>query len=206
MAYTYSTLTGAKSVQGSIANWVNRTDLPVADILIEAEAHIYERLRVREMLAIETMTFAVNTNSVALPTGFLDPIEYRPYGWGDSLLYVAEMSLEAHRDTAGALFSSTPSRWSIIGETAYVDVSCSSAFGGKLMFYKRPDPLSSSNETNFLTIRYPSLLRNACMAKAFEHMKDWTAAASYIQMAEGKIEEASATNDLYRRSQHVLYS
>lgn len=203
---TYTVLTGVKTTAGSIANWVNRSDLPTSTILEEAEAFIYERLRVREMHTIATLTFAVDTNSVALPADFLDPIEYRPNGWGSPLLFVSETSLEAHRDEDGALYEGEPSRWSIIGETAYVDVSCSEAFSGKLMYYKRPAALSGSNETNFLTTRYPTLVRHACMAKAFEHMKDWTSAAQYLQMAEGKIAEASATNDLYRRSQTVLYS
>lgn len=203
---TYTILTGVKTTSGSIANWVNRSDLPVATILEEAEAYIYERLRVREMQAIATLTFAADGNTAALPTDFLDPIEYRPYNYGEPLLYVSETTLEAHRDESGVLFEGTPSRWAIIGDTAYVDVACSEAFAGKLMYYKRPTALSGSNETNFLTTRYPTLLRHALMGKAFEHMKDWTAAMQYLQMAEGKIGEAMATNDLYRRSQTVLYS
>lgn len=206
MAYNWTTLTAAKTTLGSIANWVNRTDLPTDNILLEAEAKIYERLRVREMQVITTLTVAADENSVSLPSDFLDPIEWRPYGWSQPILFVTEGTLEAHRDDSGALFEGTPSRWSIVGETAYVDVSCSEAFSGKLMYYKRPAALSASNETNFLTIRYPSLVRTACLAAAYEHMKDMQNAATYLQMLEGKIGEAMMTNDLYRRSQTPLYS
>lgn len=206
MAYNWTTLTAAKTTLGSIANWVNRSDLPTTNILIEAEAKIYERMRVREMQSVSTLTIAADANSASLPSDFLDPIEWRPYGWGEPILFVNEGSLEAYRDSEGALSEGTPTRWSILGETAYVDVSCSTAFSGKLMYYKRPTALSGSNETNFLTIRYPSLLRVACLALAYEHMKDMGNANTYMQMLEMKIAEANATNDLYRRSQHVLYS
>lgn len=206
MAYNWTTLTAAKTTSGSIANWVNRSDLPTDNILLEAEAKIYERLRVREMLAIATLSVAADANTASLPADFIDPIEWRPYGWSQPILFVSEGTLEAHRDDDGNLFEGTPSRWSILNETAYVDVSCSETFSGKLMYYKRPTALSVSNETNFLTIRYPSLLRTACLATAYEHMKDMQNAATYLQMLEGKIGEAMMTNDLYRRSQTPLYS
>lgn len=206
MAYNFSTLTAAKTTAGSIANWVNRSDLPTTNILIESEAKIYERLRVREMQTVATLTVNADANTASLPSDFLDPIEWRPYGWAEPILFVAEGSLESHRDSDGDLYEGTPTRWSVLGETAYVDVSCSEAFSGKLMYYKRPAALSVSNETNFLTIRYPSLLRIACLSLAYEHMKDMGNANTYMQMLEMKIAEANATNDLYRRSQHVLYS
>lgn len=206
MAYNWTTLTAAKTTLGSIANWVNRSDLPTTNILIEAEAKIYERMRVREMQSVSTLTIAADANSVSLPSDFLDPIEWRPHGWANPILFVAEGSLEANRDDDGNLYEGTPARWSIIGETAYVDVACSDAFSGKLMYFARPAALSVSNETNFLTIRYPSLIRTACLSVAYEHMKDMQNAATYMQMLESKIAEANATNDLYRRSQHVLYS
>ena len=202
---TYSVLTAGKTTLGSVANFVNRSDLPVDAILTEAEAAIYERLRVREMETFATLTFDEDTNSEALPSDFLDPIEYRPYDWAYPIDFVHETRLEAHRDSDGDLYEGTPTRWAIVGETAYVDVSCSAAFSGKLLYYKRPAALSVSNTTNFLTIRYPTLLRVACMAKAFEHMKDMQNAASYMQMTESKIAEANATNELGRRGQHVYY-
>lgn len=205
MAINWTTMTAAKTTLGSIANSVNRSDLPTTNILLEAEAAIYERLRVREMQTVATFTFDADTNSEALPADFLDPIELRPHGWSSPISFVHETSLEAHRDDDGDLFEGTPSRWSILGETAYVDVSCAMAFAGRLTYYRRPAALSSSNETNFLTIRYPSLLRFAVLSKCYEHMKDMQNATSYMQLAEAKIAEANATNEMFRRSQFTYY-
>lgn len=204
MAITWTVLTGAKSVLGSIANWVNRSDLPTENILLEAEAWIYERLRAREMQARNTsFSFAVDTQSTNLPSGFLDPIAFTPYGYGEPLLYVHEEGLQEQRSDDGTLVSATPSRWTIIGEAAYVDVSADEAMTGVLLYYARPASLSVSNTTNFLTVKFPSLLRYACMMKAFEHMKDTPRSTQYLQLAMAALADARVSDDLKRRGQYM---
>lgn len=202
MSITFTVLTGTKTTAGSLANWVNRSDLPTSIILAEAEAMIYETLRVREMTAREVLTFPAATQTVALPTGFLDPISYRPYEWGAPLPFVFEDALDEARDATGTLQTGSPSKWAIVGETAYVDVLPSAAFSGILLYYKTPTALSGSNETNFLTVRYPSLLRYACMAKAYEHMKA-ADAANYLALAMQSIAAANASNEMWRRDQYI---
>lgn len=203
MAISWTVLTGAKSTAGSIANWLNRSDLPTENILLEAEALIYERLRVREMMAQSTLTFSSGGSTAALPSDFLDPIQYLPYEYGYPLPFYHEETLRATRDENGNLFSGTPSRWSILGTTAYVDVNCSANFSGQLMYYARPESLSVTNTTNWLTTRYPSLLRYACMLKGYEHMKDDKRAAQYLAVSEKEIADAMRTNEMFRRTQHV---
>ncbi len=204
MAITWTVLTGLKTTEGSIRNWVNRADLPVTNILLEAEALIYERLRVREMMTDEAFTFADATSSKALSTlsgTFLDPIQFVPYEWGRELPYYHEGEMPFVRDENGALLvATTPSAWTVIGSTAHVDVLLNGAFAGRMMYYAQPAALSVSNETNFLTTRYPSLLRYACMAKAYEHLKDSNRAKEYMQLMMGALGSAMATNDLYRRA------
>lgn len=198
----YTTLTGLKTVDGAIRAWVNRSDVPATVILTEAQALIYERLRVREMQARATLTFALSTQTASLPTGFLDPIGYKPYEWGGDLSFVHENALGEYRDSSGVLESGTPSRWTIVGETAYVNVLPSEAFSGILLYYKSPTVLSGSNETNFLTERYPTLLRYACMAKAYEHMKD-EQSANYLGLTMQTIADINSSNELWRRNQFI---
>src|SRR3990167_7987443 len=97
----YTTLTAAKTTSGSLANWVNRGDLATSAILTEAEAWIYQRLRVREMTTDEAFTFAISTSSTALSslTGtFLDPIQFVPYEWGVPLPFYDEASYRPSRN------------------------------------------------------------------------------------------------------------
>ena len=71
------------------------------------------------------------------------------------------------------------------------------------MYYDTPAALGSGNETNFLTIRYPILLRSACMMRAYEHMKQTALATGYMQKAMADINEANVTSDMARRGQYV---
>lgn len=203
MAINWTTLTAAKTTEGSIKSWLNKGDLPVTNILLEAEAWIYQTLRVREMVTDEAFTFDADASSEALPSGFLDPIQFVPYQWAYPLPFYHEGSFRPGRTSAGVLFEGTPSMWTIIGETAHVDVLCSSNFAGRLMYYDTPAALGSGNETNFLTIKYPTLLRDACTMKAYEFMKKTTDAAGYMQKAMADIVEANATADMARRGQYA---
>ena len=202
----YTTLTGTKATAGSVANWVNRSDLPTTEIVTEAEAWIFERLRVREMITDEALTFTSATSSKALSSlaaTFLDPIQFVPYQWADPLEFVAETKFRPSRDSSGVLQSSSePSLWTIIGATAHLDVLLSANFSGRMMYYARPAALSST-ETNFLTVRYPTLLRYALMGKAYDHMKDTQRSLEYLQKAEVAIAEAARTNEMYRRGQYA---
>lgn len=204
MAIDYTTLTGAKTVAGSIANWVNRSDLPTDNILLEAESFIYERMRVREMMTrAAAFTFDLGVDTEALPADFLDPIQFHPYEWGSPLpLYHEEKALPS-TDSTGAVFAGEPSRWWVLGVTAYIDTLPTADFIGALTYYARPLALSGSNETNWLTIRYPTLLRHALLYMAYDHMKEIEMSNRYLQTFEGKLAESKRTNDMFRRSSHV---
>jgi hypothetical protein len=201
---TWTTLTGSKTTEGSIRNWLNRGDIPVTTILEEAEAWIYQRLRVREMHADEAFVFDGGEYQEPLPEGFLDPISFKPYAWGGTpLRFEHEDTFRASRDPDGELAEGTPSQWRIVGETAEVNVICADDFGGRLLYYKQPAPLSSGNPTNFLTSRYPTLLRTVCMGKGYEHMKKGQDAVAYLTKAGADIAEAAQTNEMFRRAQYV---
>jgi hypothetical protein len=209
----FTTLTGVKTTEGAIRNWVNRSDIPVTDILEEAQAWIYQRLRVREMVYEEAVTFAVAASSKAISTltgitggtAFLDPVQFLPWGWATPMDYMHEQSHRPDRNmTTGELYSGSPTRWTLLGEEMQLDVKCIEAFGGQLMYYRQPAPLGASNQTNFLSIRYPMLLRCACMMRAYEHMKAPSMATGYMQQAELQLAEAMRTSDMSRRGQYVL--
>lgn len=199
----YTQLVAGKTTPGSICNWVNRSDIPATTILAEAEAWIYQRMRVREMQHRQTFTFLEASSDLALPVGFLDPIRYVPYTWSQPLPFLHEEAFQDPRDEDGNLYEGTPSQWTVIGETAYVDVACLEDFGGMLLYYRQPTALGPSNLTNFLTSRYPKLVRHACIAQAYEHMKDTPRSQEYLQYAEMDLQEAMRTNEMFRRGQYV---
>jgi len=198
----YTTLIAAKTTEGSIKNWVNRSDIPATTIVPEAEAWVYEEgmLRVREMVATTVFTFDATLNEEGLPSDFLDPVQYLPYGWSRPLRYVPESSLLDYRDEDGALFTGDPTRWAVVGTTAKIDSAPEAAFTGVLMYYARPAALAT---TNFITTRYPAMFRHALLARAYSHMKDYERAGVEEQMAMALIQKANESNELFRRGQEL---
>lgn len=74
--------------------------------------------------------------------------------------------------TANNLISGSPSRWSIWDEQVKFDTAFDTATQFKQLYYRSPLPLSSTNQSNWLTNRYPMLMRKACQASAADFMKD----------------------------------
>lgn len=74
--------------------------------------------------------------------------------------------------TANNLTASTPCGWGIWNETIYFDYAFLNPAQCKLPYFKSPPLLSATNPSNFLTNRYPKLVRVATTAAAAEMMKD----------------------------------
>lgn len=197
----FSTLVGTKATEGSIKWLANHALVPSAQILTESEAFIYSRLRVREMIATATVTAAIGASTFTLPTGFLEPIRLLPDGWGDPLPFVHEALHERYREEDGDLYTGDPSQWTIADEVGVFDSQLTTAFSGRMTYYKTPTALSVSNETNFLTNRYPTALRYTLMAFAYDHRKRRADATEMRLLAMNEIEEANRESDRGRRGQ-----
>jgi hypothetical protein len=73
---TYTNLIAGKSTAGSIANWVSfdKVSAVLPTILEEAQALIYQMLRVREMRMVMRFTMTAGLSFYPLADRFLDPI------------------------------------------------------------------------------------------------------------------------------------
>lgn len=74
--------------------------------------------------------------------------------------------------TGSNLVSGSPIAWSIWDEKVKFDFAFDAAAVMKMPYYRQPDDLSAANPTNFLTIKYPKMLRVATLAAAAEYMRD----------------------------------
>ena len=201
--FTYTILTGAITQAGSIKNWVQHSSIPSDQILEEAQAFIYEQLRIPGMISTETISIAAAGSTLALPSGFLDPIYLKLDGDSDELDYVQENLLGRFTDEDGAIQTGRPARWTLIDDLIQFDAAndLTTALAGDIVFYKTPEALSTSNETNFLTDRYPTLLRRACLAFGYEHRKRQDAFLQEVALVEAAIQRANAAGDMTRRGQ-----
>lgn len=208
MAVDYDTLTGSKTTVGSIMYLANHTDLPVENILIEAQALIYQSLRVQDMLVTAEVSIAEGDDHIAKPTRFLAVEWLMLDGAGRPLEYVHEGLLNRRKDSNGDLWIGQPKRFALVNDQFEFDVQADDDYAGDICFYQQPANLSTgAGNTNFLTDRFPTLLTRACMAFA------WAArnrADMYAEALTGPlgvdtlIDKANASADLARRGQRLV--
>ena len=206
MTINYTTLVADKSTSGSIKNWVNYDLIPSVDMLTEAEAWIYSTLRVREMEEVGSISISLAASTVTLPTGFRDPIAIKLNSDSEALTLVDRVRFDdevAIYDSTGALPTGHPSYFTISGTNYQFDTVMDEAKSGTQRYYKTPDALSGSNETNFLTTKYPALLRYVCSMIGYEHRKQWDEASRFEQRAANAIAIANAESDLALRGAYL---
>lgn len=202
----YTSLVASKSTPGSIASWANYGLAPASDVLDDAQKLIYTLLRVREMMSDPTpLAWAQGASAIALPADFLDPIDVRD-ALGCKVRHKDWDGVANRRviQTDGSVASNiAPSVYAILGTKMQLDCSAAAASTVQLVYFQRPAPLAAGNPTNFLTDRYPFLLRAACLAAAADfrkHDSDYQRNVSKLTMM---VQEINRENDLYLRSVEI---
>lgn len=199
MPMSFTTLTGAKTETGSIKSWMNYGKIDSEGVLEEAQSMVYDRLRVREMRTAEQLTVRVGASSADLPDGFLDPIMTRDITNDVELAFKDEADLEMIRSwTDGVLDSGDPAYFGIFDEQFQFDCKTTTQWKLRTLFYKQPDYLAASNPTNWLTKRYPHLLRMACLATAARFADDGERFATEQRLLFNTIDSIAADDEMGR--------
>jgi hypothetical protein len=200
VAMSFATLTADKTAAGSIKRWCNVAELDAETVLEEAQALLFQTLRVREMRGEGTLSMSVGDSYKALPADFLDPILLKDITNNIDLDLNTESEIQRLRMFEdGVLVESIPDRYAIFSEAFQFPCKYDEAATLHLLYYKRPALLASGNQTNFLTNRFPHLLRAACMVGVADFMKD---AEEYTKASErmaALIVRTNAESDLSYR-------
>lgn len=101
--------------------------------------------------------------------------------------------------TANMLILSTPAVWGIWDGKIKFDSALDIDRTMALAFYKSPALLSPSNQSNFLTNRYPRLLRTACQAMSADFMKDSDEYTKSLTALTALVQSTAAEDDLSYR-------
>lgn len=210
---TYTILTGLRSVDGSIKNWVNDDRVPATIILTMAQQWIYERLRIREMLtSTSSAAFVAGTPAVSVPARFKAPYMFHILGatisiGGPSevvLRPLAEVRARWSWSADNTRVRARPSIYGIDGSSLQFDMVPDQAYPYDFVYYQSLAPLASStNETNVLTDRYLSLLYHACCMKAYEHLRRAEERKYHLTMALGEIEAVNQDSDMAMESMEL---
>src|ERR1700738_5318118 len=139
----YTTLIADKTTDGSIRRWVNHSDVDAVTVLTEAQALIFQSLRVREMRTVfSDIAMAIGNSSTALPSGFLDPIALIDKTNNLRLRLRTEEFLSRLRQyDSGAPVSGTPQNFAIYGEALQFDLAYDAAATLSLIGFATPTPL-----------------------------------------------------------------
>lgn len=216
---SWTTLTGASSVDGSIAGWLNHSAIAgVADTIIaEAEAFIYRDLRHWRMLTSTTGTFTTNPGGQAFVVDFIGlPADYledkllmitgtnvaqmkrktleeviQMWGYDGNGFRIVQQPYFYYNDQTNLKFDSPPDQ----------------AYPYLLYYYQQPAALNAGNTTNFITQFYPRLVRATCCMMAAEFMKDAGTGnydrSYWEQVAMGELAKAQVESDRQQRSQDI---
>lgn len=101
--------------------------------------------------------------------------------------------------TANQLIAGSPSCWAIWDEYLQFDQAFVTATQFRLMCFRSPLPLSANSQTNFLTNRYPQLLRVATQLWAASFMKDDNEKQKAATDLGALIQATNAESDLMYR-------
>lgn len=93
------------------------------------------------------------------------------------------------------LVSGFPQFFGIWNETIYFDQAFNQQTSGLLQYYRSLPLLSASNTNNFLTNRYPQLLRRACVAMAADFMKDSEEYQKDVAALSAMVQQINVEND-----------
>lgn len=221
---TWDTLTGEKTVNGSIRRWINYDPIDPEEVIAEAEDWMAMFLRVRDMQVRITGTrnFVLATGDSGWPIDerlaadglpeFLDPLMFFIAGHG-YLRYVAQDEIDRMRwpdppaDLSGAtteaplIAQGCPTCYAIVGNTLIFDCACDQDYLLLGHYFGRPPALSENNQTNIYTTKLRKIFKEVLLGCAYDSLKDNNQQSFHIQQALALIQQKKTNDDLYLRAQ-----
>jgi hypothetical protein len=171
----YTTLVADRETAGSIKYAINYSRIDAEGILTEAQAWIYAKLRTPDMRSVASVAIADDASTAAFPTGYLDPLQFGIPGHISRIRLKDVEWFRSHLgfDEDGTLPEGLPTYWTKYEGLIQLNTRADQAYTAKMAYYKRPTALSADNETNWLTEKYPTLVRRACMIFSAEARKEY---------------------------------
>lgn len=197
----YTSLTGTKGASGAIRTWINK-DVPADEILTDAQAYIFRRLRVREMVTSTTGTITASATSLPLPARYLATVRMRvtaPSTFDVDRVTIEDIDDGRVFDSTGAMVTGQPSRFGVSGTSAEFAYAADQNYTYAWRFFQQPVALSTDNETNWLTDKAPRLIRATCLAFANEYMKDDNEVTRWLQVSDVEMRQLMIEDDFEKR-------
>ena len=203
MALDYKTLIGDRDCDGSIKNWVNHNKVPSTAILVEAQAWIYQHIRVRQMLTtLPAASTAIGDETIALPADYRQPFMFMFTANASVAKSIPSYKLldfvlsQFNYQADGTRTQARPRFWATDASNIQFETQADKVYPYFFKYYAALADLGPQNQTNFLTTTYPRLLRVISVAYAYERLKNENERLYYMRLAEGEIYEANKDSDM----------
>ena len=162
-------ITTYAELKSAIADWVHRDDLTsqIIDAITMAESRLYDLLILKNMERTSTLTGTLNSNTVALPSNYISPIDLRILIDTERVVMAPALPQEMPYSPS----ATQPQYWAIDGSNILFDCPLGEAY----TFYFRnvyKSNLSDSNTSNYLLERRPDLYLAASIVELSRYMQD----------------------------------
>jgi hypothetical protein len=193
-------ITTYAELKAAAANWLVRGDLTerIPEFIALAEARLNRVLRARLAETEVALTTTVGSRTVALPTGFTEPLRlWIVTAGGRTELPFLEASLIGASSLRGE-----PGAWTVDGATLAFERPCAEAYALTLRMLKA-FALSDAAPTNALLADGPDVYLFATLCEAAPFLRDAELAGAYESRLERAIAELNA-KDARSRAARVL--
>lgn len=185
----------------ALSNWSKRTDLTSVypDFVALAEARMSKDLRIRSQVSTATLTTVAGTQTVALPSDFLEAenltiTSTTPQG---SLSVVTPEYID--RKYPSGYGTAQPAVYCTIGSNFLLGPTPDAAYTISLVYYTKV-PSLQSNSTNWLMTNHPAVYLAACMAELSAYTFDDERIAAWNERYQAEITAIRKTDDDALRS------
>lgn len=181
----------------SVAGWMNRTDLTamIPDFVALAETRIARDLRLRRQVANAAILTVANTQSVTLPSDFL---EIENIGLSSTspqapLSFVTPEIMD-RRYPAG-YNSGQPVVYTTLGDTIQLGPTPDSVYTVSLDYYQRLAALTVT-PTNWLLTNYPMVYLSAALVEGSLYLHDTDKVALWDARYRAEVKSLQETDDI----------
>lgn len=178
---TYATLSTA------IASWLERSDLDsqIPDFIALTESRLNRMLNIRSTETTATLTGVTSSRTIALPTGFREPLNLWRVPSDGSRVPLRPVPPELMEvDTT----SGEPQQWSIDGTNVAFERPCDQAYSFALRYMGVLD--LATTLTNLVLTQYPDLYLFGACCEAGPFLRDGELLAMFDARFQGALEEA----------------
>lgn len=177
-------------------SWSHRTDvLGVFDTFLHlAEEEMYAGgdttggIRIRDMLTTDTTTLSTSVRTLALPTNFL---EFRKLNLEYSDAIYPPLQYRTPHELRVYSSAGHPCYYTVTSQIEF-DRVADVAYTLNRVYYAKLTGLSSSNTTNSILTRFPSIYLYGCMSQLYKWNQNIEKAVAFHELFMDAIEKANA--------------